>query len=201
MFGMLDYRAHKLLKLFTVPVTLVFALIHNIVLPIAAIAIAAGYATSWKFPQLPIAIAALLLLMIPYQIVLWSTFAFLKAAFNFVIDAVPADGRTKDQAASVVAHGNRAVKLLKLDATRPENWTDDDIEDLVKLRWFYRDTMRKRLRAVRSHWADNPDLDHSAAEVSNFLYRNNMQPTTMEEIGVQCIWFAVPFLVVIAISL
>jgi hypothetical protein len=87
MFGMLDYRAHKLLKLFTVPVTLVFALIHNIVLPIAAIAIAAGYATSWKFPQLPIAIAALLLLMIPYQIVLWSTFAFLKAAFNFVIDA------------------------------------------------------------------------------------------------------------------
>jgi hypothetical protein len=126
MFGMLDYRAHKLYAVLISPVVFVLSVFAIFCLPLIAYLIAARF-VSQPALQFLLAVIVLLLLGIPWFFVVKVLVAVPLGIFNFLIDPEPADGRTKDEATMVVASGNKAIVLLKLGRPAYE-WTDEDIE-------------------------------------------------------------------------
>ena len=114
MFGMLDYRAHKLyLALFFFP----FLVIHTLeIFGIPVLVLGAGQAILSSYPIFEndyllffvslIAFCFLWLLTGP----LWAVVeGFAKATFRFLIDVVPHDGRSDEEAWEVVAYGQKAM--------------------------------------------------------------------------------------------
>jgi hypothetical protein len=141
MFGMLDYRAHKLFWLICWPLALA-----NLVLGYCAVVASALYVRlelSSYHPLLRIVIAwvvaqlALLVLAI-----LWAVCIFtVKRVFFWLIDIVPAHGADADDAKEVVLQGPSFALYKKLE-TSVDDWADKDTDALVRCmnwraRWFF----------------------------------------------------------------
>lgn len=168
MFGMLDYRAHKLYRVLVAPVVFVLSIFNVVCLPIVAYLIAIYFASRQGL-QFLLALVVLFLLGIPWYFVVRMILAVPVGIFNFLIDPEPAEGRTKEEAKMVVASGDKAILLLKLNKPVTE-WTDEDIEGVAGISSiFFRGAVRQRIYAIREYYLDNPDVAKNEYATNKFL--------------------------------
>lgn len=149
MFGMLDYRAHKLFQILWLPCAVAFQLLRfgNITVVII-IAQSTSQSTLVKIIiayALFEAISALLLWPI-WALVIW----VFKRGFFWLVDVIPAHGSNKEEARDIVMRGRVAEleRKLKTDFT---NWTHEDTDEIVSLgnwraRLFFGGNLRRRLQ-------------------------------------------------------
>ena len=149
MFGMLDYRAHKLFRLLLFPLAIIFKLaFYAGIATSIIIAQNTSYTTVVKivlayvvFEVLTAVIGAV------YSAVMW----MFKRGFFWLIDVIPAHGSTPEEARAI-AEGGRGVELsLKLDHDIA-NWTPEDTSETMSLmnwraRMFFGE--RSRIRSQR----------------------------------------------------
>jgi hypothetical protein len=146
MFGMLDYRAYKLLWLICMPLRWLIW-----VAAWASIVIAIMFSASLDY-SVPVRIAIAyaiwegsgIVLTIIRAILFW----FIKKGFFWLVDVVPAKADSVTEAKEMVV-GGPLTWLSKKMMTNIQNWTEDDTEQLASLmnwraRLFFRSTERMR---------------------------------------------------------
>lgn len=182
MFGMLDYRAHKLFFiLFFVPGVLML-LLNLLGLPL--ISYLAGLSLGeQRVTQILIALVAQFIIEFLAGLVWY----FYKQAqtflFQLIVDVIPHDGRTLEEAWAVVRRGDSAILELQLN-NHPSTWDDELIYKFVEsrdwvTRWYYGSQIRARLTAIHEkyeHDSPTPDFDPSEADVNNIVKENNLEP-------------------------
>jgi hypothetical protein len=151
MFGMLDYRAYKLLWLICLPLRWLMWIAEW-----ASIVIAIMIGTSLNYGvPVRIIIAYLIweglaiLLLIIRAILFW----FIKKGFFWLVDIVPAKAESVAEAKEMVL-GGPLTWLVKKWSSNIQNFTEDDTEQLASLlnwraRFFFRSTERVRERVRR----------------------------------------------------
>jgi hypothetical protein len=183
MFGMLDYRANKLYMLiFGIPLFLMQWL-FIVGVPLAAVAIAKTYSESWIGIFL-VSFIALFLLMIVQSILGYVIGKFVEFVFALMVDVIPADGRTKEEAKIVTWGGDRAVKLLDLSKIEPKSWTDEMIENTYTgfFIFFYKDRIRERLCFLRDYQQNNPDYVANNWNNERLLQSNGLSIPMSEQV-------------------
>jgi hypothetical protein len=151
MFGMLDYRAYKLLWLICWPLRLVM------------------FVGSWGAVFIAIMISSSIDVIPLYRIVIayaiwegfgivlsilrWLIFWFIKKCFFWLVDIIPSKGENVAQAKEMVV-GGPMMWMGKKFMNDIGNWTDDETEELaalvnVRARWFFGSTERIRKRIWR----------------------------------------------------
>lgn len=183
MFGMLDYRAHKLYWLLTLPINIPLRLMAMIGVPFIDYAIGINFGSErvWQ-------IAITLAVIFPVELV-WSLFVLavskiVNCIFGFLIDVEPTGGRTVEEAQLVVLSGETAISSLALNAP-PAEWTDKQIECASKgdlIGRFYKGRRLKRMRALRESYLDRPDECPSEYDVKQFLKEHDMEPDLAEQV-------------------
>jgi hypothetical protein len=185
MFGMLDYRAHKLYWLLSLPLVIVLRLLALFALPFAeyAIGISLAHERLWQ-------IAITIAVIFPVEL-LWFLFhktvdVVFGGIFNFLIDVIPADGRSHDDAKLVVKGGDEAIAVWHIDNTDPNEWSEELIRAGTKGTSVGRIFAHRRLErffALKDHYINNPDIERSEYTAEEFLRGNNMWPSLIEEIA------------------
>jgi hypothetical protein len=202
MFGMLDYRAHKLyLILFGIP-TFVINFLSLFLLPLISY-----YSLLYFYKLLNLevyiskinTIILLLVALVPLIIciiisiviveIIWLIFCLLvNKAINFIfkliIDVIPADGRTKEQAELVLYNGDKAIIHLKAE-NHPEDWDDEFMLNYAtKLDWvqslFYRNRVMHRIKFIREHFVNNPKEHYYEWKVETLLEDNKINVSFIE---------------------
>jgi hypothetical protein len=147
MFGMLDYRAHKLFWLVMAPFRVISLLtLWGIVFVAISIALSTAYS-----PLAQIVIAYVLMELI--ALLAFGVFLIFEATvskvFFWLVDVVPSKGEDFDEAREIVKSG-LLLWLGKKWRTDIENWTHQDARDLVsplnwRARWLFgaRDKLAK----------------------------------------------------------
>jgi hypothetical protein len=158
MFGMLDYRAHKLLWLILLPLRIIWRIAFFIV---AGISVLIAQQTSYSFiVKVVIGYVAfeaiLLLLQGIFAIISW----LIQRAFFWTVDIIPSEGRNMQEAREVVLRGKIVSLLLKLN-TDIQNWSWDDTQALVGLstrraRWFFhaKERFTKRVAILQEYYEE-----------------------------------------------
>jgi hypothetical protein len=171
MFGMLDYRAHKLwILLFGIP-RFVMWILAVFGLSILAYGIGLKYGSN-HFWMAVIAIV----LTLPIELV-WALFAtlierFFKFLFGLFIDVIPHDGRTKEEADLVLWGGETAITVLNVNKPASE-WADADMHKFARGEWwigwlFYGNVM-ERMEYLKNYYLSNPEIDPAYADVDSIL--------------------------------
>jgi len=153
MFGMLDYRAHKLFWLLTLPLRLIVRLMWFVFI---ALAVALAEWTKYSVPaKIVVGYAAMEGMYLVFGL-LWLLLIFLpiKKIFFWVVDVIPSRGADEEEAEEIVLKG-KAVWLYKKLATDIENFTYKDTDELAStLNWRARlffngkEKLDKRLAAL-----------------------------------------------------
>src|SRR6266699_2092882 len=152
MFGMLDYRAYKLLWLICLPLRV---LIWIAAWTSIVIAIMLSASLDYSVPvRIVIAYAIWEGLTIVLQIIRAILFWFIKKGFFWLVDVVPEKAESVAEAKEMVV-GGPTTWLGKKFMTDIQNWTDDDTEQFASLmmnwraRFFFRSNERVRERISR----------------------------------------------------
>jgi hypothetical protein len=130
LFGMLDYRAHKLFRLLRFPLAIIFKLaVFAGIATSIIIAQNTSYTTVVKIVLAYVVFEVLTAVIgVVYSAVLW----MFKRGFFWLIDVIPAHGSTPEEARAI-AEGGRAVELgLKFERDIA-NWTPEDTYEFVSL--------------------------------------------------------------------
>ena len=170
MFGMLDYRAHKLyLILFGIPIFLL-SMFNVFGIPFInyLIGVVSADERIWQI------VVSLIALFFVELIWTYFIFIFIHNLFEFIfglfVDVIPSDGRTKEEAQLVVYGGEHAIRVLQLGQD-PKEWTDEFIEDFPTHDFFtnrfYKNEVIERCYAIRDYFLDNPKKRHK------YLWENN----------------------------
>jgi len=181
MFGMLDYRAHKLYALFSVPMWLVAWITSVIVMPIVAYSVGRSLGGS-LLTQTLLSIGAMFGLEVLLTLIVKLVWTIFEAIFFFIIDVVPVNGRSKSDALAVVRRGDVAVHLWTM-AKGVEHWTDELVEELATGSLFsrpYAERIRNRVHALRNFYLHNPSVELSEHASNTFLRENNLTLGTVE---------------------
>ena len=186
MFGMLDYRAHKLyIILFFIP-NLVLALFAMFGLPLINYSIGLAFADE-RIYQILISIVALFFVEMIWLLII---FTFVSKAFKFIfelfVDVIPHDGRTKEEAQMVVWNGDKAIRSLQI-SKHPSQWTESLIWEIPKNDWvaniFFRDELIRRLRRIYDEYLSmSPDTPYTDAEVERILAEHNLKISWQEKV-------------------
>ena len=131
MFGMLDYRAHKLFSLLTFPFRLVTKGVYFILIAIAVwIGVWTGYQPLLQmivayvaFEGMGIVFSILWLVLITWPV---------DKIFFWMVDVVPARGENTEEAKEIVRKG-RYIWLQKKMSNHIDEWTFEDTSDFVSL--------------------------------------------------------------------
>jgi hypothetical protein len=143
MFGMLDYRAHKLFWLITLPFRLLWRLLW-----LAAIAAGVWIGLWTGYPviaQIIIGYVAMegIALIASLVLILLITWP-LESIFFWLIDVVPSRGEDVEEAKEIVRRGP-IVWLMKKLLNHIDDWTYQDSHDFVKqLNWRARALFNER---------------------------------------------------------
>jgi hypothetical protein len=155
MFGMLDYRAHKLFSLLTFPFRLVTKGVYFILIAIAVwIGVWTGYQPLLQmivayvaFEGMGIVFSILWLVLITWPV---------DKIFFWMVDVVPARGENTEEAKEIVRKG-RYIRLEKKMSNHIDEWTFEDTSDFVSLmnwraRLFFnaREMFEKRVAVLQS---------------------------------------------------
>ena len=158
MFGMLDYRAYKLLWLICLPLRLVM-----FVASWGAIFIAIMISSSLgviPFFRIVIAYAIWEGLAIVLSIIRWVIFWCIKKCFFWLVDIVPSKAENVAEAKEMVV-GGPLTWMGKKFMTDIGNWTDNDTQEFAALmnmraRWFFgsNERVRKRVGRFAEHYEE-----------------------------------------------
>jgi len=181
MFGMLDYRAHKLYWLLSLPLGLLNW----------CATIAIFFASCWLASSLVTnVIARFALAYIAMQVFCIFFVFFCKgivwcfdSLFYFFIDIEPADGRTPEQARAVLKGGETAILLLKPFS----KWSNADFEDTIRrmgwiARIFFPSSIRRRQQVLSKKAKErategNPEIN----DLSDYEIKNLMKTEGIEQ--------------------
>jgi hypothetical protein len=171
MFGMLDYRAHKLLQLLWLPFAILAKLSSFVIIAVAIIiAESTSYSTLVKIiiAYILFELIGIIAFQVIWALVIWA----FKRAFFWLIDVVPAHGANHKEAQAIALYGRR-FELEKKLAHDIANWTPEDTYEFVSLmnwraRLFFGGKIR--IRAQRT-----------ATELKRIFQESGKQPT---EIGI-----------------
>lgn len=186
MFGMLDYRAHKLyIILFFIP-NLVLALFAMFGLPLINYSIGLAFADE-RIYQILISLVAVFIVETIWLVIV---FAIISKAFKFIfelfVDVIPHDGRTKEEAQMVVWNGDKAIRSLQI-SKHPTEWTQSLIYEIPKNDWvaniFFRDDLIKRFQTVYDEYLlMSPDTPYNDAEVERIMAEYNLKISWQEKV-------------------
>ncbi len=186
MFGMLDYRAHKLyLLIFFIPIFLL-TLFSLFALPLIYYSIGFYFAEERVFQILISLISVfvfqiVLFLFICISFLIDNKLFLIDKLFLFIfelfVDVIPHDGRTKEEAQMVVYSGNKAIRFLAI-AKHPTTWTDELINDVPKNDWvsnmFYRNNIVRRYNLIREYYQSRPEETLYFGHVEKVLEENDL---------------------------
>ena len=192
---MLDYRAHKLyLILFGIP-TFIIYLFSLFILPIICYYSGSHFSNLINlgeyFSSSIVAIISLIICTIISVVIIeliWTLFCVLinktvKFIFELIIDVIPADGRTKEEAELVLYNGNKGITQIKV-GKHPKNWDDELTLNYVKQdriqSLFYREIVMDRMRIIKEHFLDNPEESWSWWKVDEILKDNKIEVGLIE---------------------
>jgi hypothetical protein len=131
MFGMLDYRAHKLSWLLTLPLRLAFRAFYFIFI---AIAVSIGLWTGYHpLVQMIVAYVAFEAMLFVFGM-LWSVLIAwpVDKIFFWIVDVIPARGEDIKEAKEIV-RGGQVVWLLNKMSNHIDEWTFEDTSAFVSL--------------------------------------------------------------------
>ncbi len=185
MFGMLDYRAHKLyIILFFIP-NLALILFAMFGLPFINYSIGLIFADERIYQIL----TSLISIFFVEMIWLFFIYGFVSKTFQFIfelfVDVIPHDGRTKEEAQMVVWSGDKAIRTLNI-AQHPTMWEESLLYEMPKNDWvnnlFFRDEIVHRLHVVHDYYLDAPDTPFTDDEVDRILVERNIKPSWQENV-------------------
>ena len=186
MFGMLDYRAHKLyILLFFVP-NFILGLFAMFGLPLIHYSIGLALADERIFQIL----VSLMAVFIIESIWLLIVFGLISKIFQFIfelfVDVIPHDGRTKEEAQMVVWTGDKAIRSLQI-SKHPSEWTQSLIYEIPKNDWvanlFFRDDLIKRFQTIYDEYLlMSPDTPYNDVEVERIMAENNLKISWQEKV-------------------
>lgn len=191
MFGMLDYRAHKLfLILFGIPWFLIRWL-AIIGLPFAYYGIGLSVADN-RLLQIGASLIALFIGEIIWMIVVTYIDKFFMFLFNLFVDVIPADGRTKEEALMVVKGGQQSIRALNLAKKHPNEWSDDDYKAYTDSVFtiFFRSSIDKRIEFIKDYYAENPHDFASVSSVEEALKKKALDVDWLERLVCNPQWRA-----------
>ena len=184
MIGMLDYRAHKLyLLIFGLPI-FVLRLFAILILPIINVSIGMYFFDS-RIAQILASVFSLFILEL-----IWLAFGLLSHKifdflFSLIVDVVPHDGRSIEEADLVVKSGGKAILALEVSNTHPSKWDDKLISEFIKTDWiqsfFYGEAVLRRMKLVRDYYALNEDEEYGSYRVESVLLENSVKQDWVEE--------------------
>lgn len=137
MFGMLDYRAHKLYWLLMLPFN-ILAKLGFFAVVFAAILIAQEI-TSIILLKIVLAYIIMEAISLIIYLPLWLLISgAIKKFFLLFVDVVPSYGANAEEAEAVLLQGGKLFKLNKKFETEIENWTFDNTDAYVPLAFNWR---------------------------------------------------------------
>lgn len=159
MFGMLDYRAHKLYWLLSLPFRLLARAMFFV-----AVAIGVIVGMWWSDYNFWIKIvigyvifelSVLILNMLFSALIIWP----FNKVFFWTVDVIPSKGRDYEEAKEAVIHGP-VFWLAKKFTSDIENWTDQDTEAFAsslynwRAKWFFqaREKFYKRVSILQQNF-------------------------------------------------
>lgn len=171
MFGMLDYRAHKLFWLIYLPFRLLIRITFFLCV---AIGVAIGQWTEYSLPlKILVGYAVFEGAGLCMVLVFNEADLLFRRAFLWAIDVVPARGSDPDEAKQIVLRGP-IVWLDKKLNTEVENWTPQDTKEYVRnFNWRLRlvsnieDRFEKHVAIFKQHYLNTGQRssDMTATEV------------------------------------
>ena len=183
MFGMLDFRAHKLyLIIFGIP-NFLLLLISLFGLPFAYYEIGKSYADSY-ITQVIFSLIALVIIEIIWTIFVTYLSKFYMFLFGLFVDIIPADGRTEEEAKAVVWNGDKAIHLIKFSKKKPKDWTDEDIDKLSSglFNFFYAEKRSLRFAKIREYFTKNPKINYNDWTLNEFIKKEKIERDIFEKI-------------------
>lgn len=159
MFGMLDYRAHKLfLILFGIPYFLLN--IFNIFgLPYISYYI--GHANfDDRFVEILVSVIALFVISWSWFLIVFLLNKIFYFIFELLVDVIPHDGRTEAEAKQVVFSGKKMITALEIQK-HPSTWDSELIARASKIDWvmrlFYHERYLRQIQAIHEEYQDDPE--------------------------------------------
>jgi len=171
MFGMLDYRAHKLyLILFGIPI-IILNLISIFGIGFIAYLVGFGFAETWLI-KIILSVVLLFIIEMLWALILMGLNKLIDFLFGLFVDIIPSGDRTKEEAKLVVYTGEKGIISL-LATKHPTEWTDENVIQMAKLDWisnlFYYDKLFNRLHQIKEHFDLNPELEFYPSTVEEFI--------------------------------
>jgi hypothetical protein len=194
MFGMKDYRAHKLRKVLMWPLRifslfLIWSLLAGSI--IFTLSLKGNVVMSIIIAYAIFTVAGILLFL-----VLWPLGILLDKIFFFIIDVVPAHGANQEEAMGIVKLG-RIYELDRKVATQIERWTRADTRELVSLhnwraRWFFPTAKRweriiAELKVLQRTGQKVPTNDVKEV-IDDIIKRLHLEPSWLEQ-AIVGMWF------------
>ena len=183
MFGMLDYRASKLYwLLFFIPL-FVYYIINIFGVPVIVYFVCVHYIENFIF-QLIAAIPILFVIEIILSLFSLVFQKIINLIFTTIIDVIPHDGRTKQEAQFVVYRGQKAINQLTLDKKNPREWKDEEILNFSKNTFFtlfFQDKVRERCEALREYYIQNSEKEFNQFTGEKIFKEKDIKPTTFEQ--------------------
>jgi hypothetical protein len=168
--GILDIRSHRLYRLLAFPLFLIF-FVTSLLIPIASVAYA--FSLSYEtWVRIVVAVGVMELAVIVLQVITAIFNYLFDKVFFFIIDPIPTEGRSAEQALAVAKQGDACRLLLKMN--RPRAWTTFDTEQLLRTnsivsRILYSKSIRNNITnailSLRTAEADGVDLANDSYEV------------------------------------
>jgi hypothetical protein len=184
MLGMLDYRAHKLyLILFGIPL---FLITWALIIGRPALA----YLISYSYFENEIGeVLGAIALTVLFELVLIPVALGLSKAVNFlftlIVDVIPANGRTQEEAKQVVWNGEKALIVFEMNK-RPSEWTEQSVEQFASLDWvqtlFFKQKVLDRLSFIKKKY-EKLDLPYKPGDVL-YPYNEWVVRDLLEEEGI-----------------
>jgi hypothetical protein len=163
MFGMLDYRAHKLYQLLSLPILLSARLAFFIAIAIGIwIAVQYDYGLLVRFGIAYVTMELIAgIFMLLYYLVMW----IYSGIFFWLVDIIPSRGENEEEAREIVKKG-RVIWLAKKLSQEIENWTYEDTRSFVSaLNWRARLFFDARRR-----------FEERLGRLQKYYHRTGVQP-------------------------
>jgi hypothetical protein len=183
MFGMLDYRAHKLyLMIFGIP-NFLLVLFSLFGLPFVYYGLGHNYADSHTM-VIVYSLIAWLIIEIIWGIFVHYLSKFYIFIFGLFVDVIPADGRSEDEAKLVIWNGEKAIRLINFNKKKPKDWTDEDFDKLYTgfFNFFYKESIILRCEKIQDYYVKNPKIIPNEWNTNKFLKEQNLEIGILEKI-------------------
>lgn len=189
MFGMLDYRANKLfLIIFGIP-WFFLRWIAILGLPFLYYTIGLSFVEN-RLLQIGVSLISLFIGELIWTIIVTYIDKLFMFLFNLIVDVIPADGRSKEEALAVVKGGQQAIRFLNLNKKHPNEWTDDDVMAYKNsiFTFFYRDKIDARIELIKNYYADKLDVYISESAIKDLLKKNSLEVDWLEHVICNPMW-------------